>query len=73
VGCAEPNFWDTMTPFYRRLPNVVGFDAGEWLDPVGFGLTGLAAVAAAAHGTVEVVRHRQGKTASVEDKAEQAE
>ena len=29
IGCAEPNFWDTMTPFYQRLPNVVGFDVGE--------------------------------------------
>lgn len=22
VGCTEPNFWDTMTPFYERLPGV---------------------------------------------------
>ena len=20
IGCAEPNFWDAMTPFYQRLP-----------------------------------------------------
>lgn len=20
IGCSEPNFWDTMTPFYQRLP-----------------------------------------------------
>jgi hydrogenase small subunit/[NiFe] hydrogenase small subunit len=22
VGCTEPDFWDTMTPFYERLPNI---------------------------------------------------
>ena len=45
IGCAEPNFWDTMTPFYGRLPNVVGFDVGGWVDPVGLSLVGLAAAA----------------------------
>ena len=25
IGCAEPDFWDTMTPFYNRLPDVAGF------------------------------------------------
>ena len=24
VGCSEPAFWDTMTPFYDRLPHVRG-------------------------------------------------
>lgn len=22
IGCTEPNFWDTMTPFYERLPGL---------------------------------------------------
>ncbi len=61
IGCAEPNFWDTMTPFYKRLPNVAGFDVGEWVDPVGLGLTGLVAAAAALHGIGELVRHRAGR------------
>jgi hydrogenase small subunit len=25
IGCTERNFWDTMTPFYERLPGVSGF------------------------------------------------
>ena len=58
IGCAEPNFWDTMTPFYGRLPNVAGFDIGEWIDPVGLSLTGIVAAATAVHGIGEVVRHR---------------
>jgi len=66
IGCAEPNFWDAMTPFYRRLPNVAGFEVGEWVDPVGLGLTGLVAVAAALHGIGEVVRHRFGHSSSTE-------
>lgn len=60
IGCAEPHFWDTMTPFYERLPDVAGFRVGEWVDPVGLGLTGLAAAAAAFHGIGEIVRHRAG-------------
>jgi len=71
IGCAEPNFWDTMTPFYKRLPNVAGFDVGDWVDPVGLSLTGLVAAATITHGVGEVVRHRMGKTPSVEDKADQ--
>ena len=70
IGCAEPNFWDTMTPFYRRLPNVAGFEVGEWVDPVGLGLTGLVAAAAAVHGIGEIVRHRAEKRASDEGKGE---
>jgi len=70
IGCAEPNFWDTMTPFYGRLPNVAGFDVGAWVDPVGLSLAGLAAAAVVGHGVAEVVRHHHGKTPSIEDKAE---
>jgi hydrogenase small subunit len=64
IGCAEPNFWDTMTPFYQRLPNVAGFAVGEWVDPVGLGLTGLVAAAATVHGVTQVVRHHHGKASS---------
>ena len=64
IGCAEPNFWDTMTPFYQRLPDVVGFNVGKWIDPVGLGLTGLVAAAVVAHGVGQVVRHRTSETPS---------
>jgi hydrogenase small subunit len=60
IGCAEPNFWDTMTPFYERLPNVVGFNVGRWVDPVGLSLTGLVAAAVVAHGVGQAVTHRRG-------------
>ncbi len=67
IGCAEPNFWDTMTPFYQRLPNVAGFDVGGWVDAVGLGLTGLVAAGAVAHGVGEIVRLRSGSGSSRED------
>jgi hydrogenase small subunit len=67
IGCAEPNFWDAMTPFYQRLPEVVGFNIGRWVDPVGLSLTGLAAAAVVVHGVSEVVRRRVGKAPSSGD------
>ena len=70
IGCAEPNFWDTMTPFYQRLPAVAGFNVGRWVDPVGIGVTGVVAAAAVAHGVVQVVRHRRGKASAAENEAE---
>ncbi len=70
IGCAEPNFWDTMTPFYRRLPDVAGFSVGEWVDPVGLGLAGVTTAAVVAHGVGMAVRRRVGEGASKEDESE---
>jgi hydrogenase small subunit len=58
IGCAEPNFWDVMTPFYQRLPNVAGFNTDRWLDAVGLGATGAVAAGVVAHGIAEVMRQR---------------
>jgi hydrogenase small subunit len=60
IGCAEPNFWDTMSPFYQRLPDLPGFGVGADLDKIGIGLTGLTAAVAALHGIGQIVRHRIG-------------
>ena len=70
IGCAEPNFWDTMTPFYGRLPNVAGFNVGEWIDPVGLGLTGLTTGAVVLHGVGELVRQRIGNGPVSDDGSE---
>jgi hydrogenase small subunit len=60
VGCAEPHFWDTMSPFYDRLPHVdtEGFE----LTADRLGLTIVAATAAgfALHGIGKAVQHRVG-------------
>ncbi len=60
VGCAEPNFWDTMTPFYRRLPDVPGFEVGANLDRIGLGAAAIVGVASVAHGAGEFARHHTG-------------
>jgi hydrogenase small subunit len=60
VGCAEPNFWDTMTPFYRRLPNVPGFNESANIDKIGLGAAAIVGAAVVAHGVGEIVRHHTG-------------
>lgn len=64
VGCAEPNFWDTMTPFYRRLPNIPGFKVGANLDAIGLTAVGAVAAASAAHAVGEIIRHQAGSRSS---------
>jgi hydrogenase small subunit len=67
IGCSEPGFWDTMTPFYRRLPQVPGFGIEATADKIGIGLAAATAVAFGAHGVVSAIR----KTKVVEsDKSE---
>jgi hydrogenase small subunit len=67
VGCAEPFFWDTMTPFYRHLPGIPGFGVASDVDRIGMGLVGLTAAAFAGHGLVKLA----GRTA--EHRAERHE
>jgi len=56
IGCSEPNFWDTMTPFYRRLPKVPGFGIENTADKVGVGLAAATAAGLVAHGVVRAVK-----------------
>jgi len=61
IGCAEPDFWDRMTPFYRHLPNVPGFNAGAGIDTVGAVLTVGAAAAFAGHGVLKGIQNSRKK------------
>lgn len=54
VGCSELNFWDSMTPFYHRLPDVPGI--GLPVEKVGAGIVGGVTAAFAAHGVISAVR-----------------
>ena len=67
IGCAEPDFWDRMTPFYRHLPNVPGFKASFDLDMIGLAGAGLVAAGTAAHGVGEIIRHHTGPKRSGPD------
>ncbi|HEY6784551.1 MAG TPA: hydrogenase small subunit [Gemmatimonadales bacterium] len=49
LGCTERHFWDTMTPFYGRLPNVGGFSVERYADTIGAALAVGAAAGVAAH------------------------
>jgi hydrogenase small subunit len=39
IACAAPNFWDDMTPFYRRLPQPFGITVETTADKVGLAVT----------------------------------
>jgi hydrogenase small subunit len=55
IGCTEPFFWDTMTPFYGRLPDVGGFPVEQRVDRIGAALAIGAAAGVAAHGAATVL------------------
>lgn len=60
VGCSEIAFWDTMSPFYRRLPDVAGFGVEADADKVGLGIFAGVAGVFAVHGVLSAIRaHRQ--------------
>ena len=69
IGCAAPKFWDTMSPFYRRLPQVPGFGVETTADQIGLALTIATAAAFAAHGVASAIR----KTRSREKKTGEEE
>ena len=56
VGCSEPSFWDSMSPFYRRLPAVPGFGIEATADKIGLGLVATAAAGFGIHGALNALR-----------------
>ncbi|MFZ0429500.1 MAG: hydrogenase small subunit [Acidobacteriota bacterium] len=65
-ACASHRFWDVMSPFYRRLPDVPGFGADVSAGEVGGAFVVGVAVATAAHGIAGAVRARLRKPDSNE-------
>lgn len=63
IGCTEPYFWDTMTPFYNRLPGVVGWGLEKRIDTIGAGLAGLTVAGIAGHAALTALdkARRKGK------------
>jgi hydrogenase small subunit len=58
IGCAEPDFWDKMTPFYQHLKGIPGFGIGTTVDEVGVGAVAAVGAAFAAHGVISMIRRR---------------
>ncbi|GAB4332761.1 MAG: hydrogenase small subunit [Desulfobulbaceae bacterium] len=58
VGCTEPGFWDTMTPFYERLPGVDipigGEGAVSGAASAGKKILGVTAAAVGIHAAVGI-------------------
>ncbi len=70
VGCAEPNFWDANTPFYRHLEGVPGSGVGSRIDLIGLTVASGVAAAFAAHGVAQVVRTRRAAASPPEKQGE---
>jgi hydrogenase small subunit len=67
AGCSEPYFWDTMTPFYKRLPHVPGFGIETTADKIGIGVAVATAAAFGAHGVISALRPEDKSDAAKED------
>ena len=63
IACTEKRFFDDYTPFYRALPNVVGFGVEGTAEKVGWGLAAVAAAGVLVHGGVTAARRAAGKHA----------
>jgi hydrogenase small subunit len=59
VGCTMPGFWDSMSPFYRRLPTPPPFGSEVTADQIGIGLVAAVSALAVGHGAITYARHRR--------------
>lgn len=58
IGCAEPDFWDKMTPFYRHLEGVPGFGIASDVDTIGMLAAAGVGAAFAGHGLVHLAKRK---------------
>ncbi len=61
IGCTEPHFWDTMTPFYGRLPDVAGLGVESFADTLGAALAIGATAGVAAHAAATGIQRTREK------------
>jgi hydrogenase small subunit len=59
IGCHMPGFWDSMSPFYGRLPSILPFAPDVTADQLGTAVVGGIAALSAAHGAASYVVHRR--------------
>lgn len=72
IGCTEPHFWDTMSPFYDRLPDVGGFGVEQRVDLLGAALALGATAGVVAHAAatgIHQMRERKRQLPVVEPPA----
>ena len=63
IGCTERNFWDTMSPFYTRLPDVYGVGVEKFADTLGAALAVGAVAGVAAHAAATGIHQIQSRRA----------
>jgi hydrogenase small subunit len=56
IGCSEPNFWDTMTPFYQHLPGIPGYADASHIDTIGVAAVAGVGAAFAGHGLLQIMK-----------------
>ena len=56
LACASYRFWDTSSPFYKRIPSVPGFPADVDAGKVGLWLVGGMAAGLTLHGLASLAR-----------------
>jgi len=61
MGCTEPDFWDTMAPLEKPLPDKSYGGGEKTVDHIGIALTGIAAAGVAAHAVATGIRHKGDK------------
>jgi hydrogenase small subunit len=61
IGCTERNFWDTMSPFYTRLPDVYGVGVEKTADTLGAALAIGAVAGVAAHAAATGIHQIQSR------------
>lgn len=66
IGCTERNFWDAMTPFYARLPNVAGIGVERTADTIGAALAVGATAGVLAHAAATGVQQMRARRAARE-------
>lgn len=64
VACASVNFWDDMTPFYKRLPDVDIIGVEDTIDRLGVGAMALTLGAIALHAVGTTVWKRRQSVAA---------
>ncbi len=77
IGCTERNFWDTMTPFYRQMPDLLGIGVERTADTVGLSLAVGATAGVAAHaiatGVHRVRQRRQAERLQIQPREDPSE
>jgi hydrogenase small subunit len=61
IGCTERGFWDSMSPFYGRMPNIAGFGVEGRVDRIGATLAVGVTAGIAAHAAATAIQRSRAR------------